>query len=71
MSVRVNLTLKDDFVEELDFVSKQRFGDVPRSTLVTLLARRALDEELNKIDHVRCVDGIKTIEQIERDVLIV
>lgn len=54
---RVNLTLNDDYVEMLDFLAKERFGGVPRSTLVTLLMKRALDQEMDTISYFRRDDG--------------
>lgn len=54
---RVNLTISDDMVEMLDFISKEKFGGVPRSTLVTLLMKRALDDEMDSISYTRRDNG--------------
>lgn len=64
-NVIVKLTLKEDLVEELDFLCRTRFDGVPRATLVTLLMKRALDDEMCNTSYVRTDQGLVTIDEAE------
>lgn len=64
-NIRVNLTLGEEFVEELDFLARTRFEGVSRATLVTLLAKRALNDEMCTLSYVRTDKGLATIEEVE------
>lgn len=65
-NVAVKLTLKKEVVEELDFLCRTKFDGVPRATLVSLLMKRALDEEMVNTSYVRTTDGLITIDEMEQ-----
>lgn len=61
MSIRVNLTLSEHFVEDLDYVSKKFYGDVPRASVLRFLARKSIDQLLDDDALSRKVDRLRDV----------
>lgn len=65
-NVAVKLSLKRDIIDELDFLARTKFNGVPRATLITLLMKRALDDEMVNTSYVRTDEGLITIDEMEQ-----
>lgn len=50
-TTRVNLSLNDEVLDQLDLVINKRFyPDLPRASAIQILLRRALNNELDMIE---------------------